>query len=105
MDSETEDMMQKCMVSDEYVLDPHTAVGLIGARMISEETSGPVVLLATAHPAKFPDAVRKALAVTPTLPEHLAGLMEREEKAENLPNNLQQVEDFIRARSRVTSGN
>lgn len=103
-DSETLDMMQKCYVSDDYVLDPHTAVGLVGARMLSEETRDPVVLLATAHPAKFPDAVRKAVALTPALPPHLKGLMEREEKIDDLPNNLKQVQDFIRARSRVTAG-
>lgn len=104
-DSETLDMMRECHASDDYVLDPHTAVGLVGARMLSEETRDPVVLLATAHPAKFPDAVRQAVGLTPSLPEHLKGLMERKEKIDNLPNELRQVQDFIRARSRVTAGN
>lgn len=97
-------MMQKCSVFDDYVLDPHTAVGMMGARMLSEETEGKgtIVLLATAHPAKFPDAVRQGLAFTPSLPNHLAGLMEREEKYTVLENNLRTVEDFIRQRSRVS---
>ena len=103
-DFETLDMMQKCSVFDDYVLDPHTAVGMMGARMLSEETEGKgtIVLLATAHPAKFPDAVRQGLAFTPSLPNHLAGLMEREEKYTVLENNLRTVEDFIRQRSRVS---
>lgn len=104
-DFETIDMMQKCSVSDDYVLDPHTAVGLAGALALSEETEGKgsIVLLATAHPAKFPDAVRQALALTPQLPDHLAGLMDREETMSVLGNELGAVEDFIRARSRVAA--
>lgn len=104
-DFETLDMMQKCSVFDDYVLDPHTAVGLMGARMLSEDTegNGSIVLLATAHPAKFPDAVRQGLALTPKLPSHLSGLMEREEHFSVLGNDLGAVEDFIRARSRVSN--
>jgi threonine synthase len=82
------------------LLDPHTAVGVSAARQIrvrQEDQSGvPVVTLATAHPAKFPDAVIKATGVHPNLPEHLADLLERPERTNNLPNDLAAVQGFVR---------
>jgi threonine synthase len=86
------------------LLDPHTAVGLSAARQIrarQEDQSGvPVVTLATAHPAKFPDAVKKATGVHPNLPEHLADLLERPERTNNLPNDLAAVQGFVRSMAR-----
>ena len=102
-DDETLALIKECFESDGYMLDPHTAVGLKGARAVSEKTDGSVVLLATAHPAKFPDAVEKAIGERPALPEHLADLFEREEKMDVLVNDLKTVEGFVRARSRVTA--
>ncbi len=101
-DDETLALIKECYESDGYMLDPHTAVGLKGARAVSEKTDGHVVLLATAHPAKFPDAVEKAIGERPALPEHLADLFEREEKMDVLKNDLKTVEDFVRVRSRVS---
>ncbi len=57
-----------------------------------------MVALATAHPAKFPDAVEHATGVRPALPDRLADLFEREERFETLANDLGAVEDHIRAR-------
>jgi threonine synthase len=54
-----------------------------------------VVTLATAHPAKFPDAVEKATGVRPELPGKLAGLLDRDEEFVLLPNNLAIVQDFV----------
>jgi threonine synthase len=86
------------------LLDPHTAVGLSAARQIRarhEDQSGvPVVTLATAHPAKFPDAVIKATGVHPNLPEHLADLLERPERTNNLANDLAAVQAFVRSVAR-----
>jgi threonine synthase len=86
------------------LLDPHTAVGVSAARQIrvrQEDQSGvPVVTLATAHPAKFPDAVIKATGVHPHLPEHLADLLERPERTNNLPNDLAAVQGFVRSMAR-----
>lgn len=79
-----------------YILDPHTAVGYAAAEELARLESGPVVTLATAHPAKFPDAVEKAIGVRPELPEHLADLLEREEIVTDQPNDLKTVQDFIR---------
>jgi len=80
------------------LIDPHTAVGLSAARQ-SKGTNYPesqsIITLATAHPAKFPDAVRRATGQTPVLPEHLADLMSRPERIISLPNDLQAVQTFV----------
>ena len=78
------------------VIDPHTAVGVAAARRCPlADESIPVVALACAHPAKFPDAVA-ATGLPPPLPERLADLHEREERLEVLPNDLRIVQDRIR---------
>jgi threonine synthase len=57
-----------------------------------------MVVLATAHPAKFPDAVERATGVRPPLPAALADLFERPERLEVMPNDLRAIQDFIRRR-------
>lgn len=79
-----------------YLIDPHTAVGLYAARAESDRTGSPLVALACAHPAKFPDAVEKATGLRPPLPPHLADLFGRREHVDELPNDLAKVQDFIR---------
>ena len=61
----------------------------------------PVVTMATAHPAKFPDAVERATGIRPPLPEHLADLFDRPERTETIPNDLAVVEDYVARVSRV----
>jgi threonine synthase len=61
----------------------------------------PVVTLATAHPAKFPDAVERATGVRPPLPDHLSDLFERPERTETLPNDLVAVQKFVRSVSPI----
>src|SRR5262249_32786225 len=61
-----------------YLIDPHTATGIRAARQCTEN-GDKVVILATAHPAKFPDAVEEACGIRPQLPVHLADLLAREE--------------------------
>jgi threonine synthase len=76
-----------------YLADPHTAVG-IGAARACREGAGwdlPVVCLATAHPAKFPDAVEQATGVRPALPDQLADLFDRPERYDVLSNDLAAV--------------
>ncbi len=81
------------------LIDPHTATGTSAARRLAGER--PVVTLATAHPAKFPDAVEAATGVRPPLPAHLADLFERPERIVSLPNDLATVQAFVRSVSRV----
>ncbi|MEX2616867.1 MAG: threonine synthase [Alphaproteobacteria bacterium] len=79
-----------------YLLDPHSAIGVASARARRRDSTTPVVVLATAHPAKFPDAVREASGVYPELPPALADLRERPERIEVLPNDLRVIQKFVR---------
>lgn len=82
-----------------YLLDPHTAIGLAAARSERANADTPIVCLATAHPAKFPDAVMKAgkrgAVSEPSLPHHMSDLWSREERYEVLPNDKLMVHKFI----------
>jgi threonine synthase len=78
------------------LIDPHTAVGVAAADKLS--TKAPVVILSTAHPAKFPDAVRRATGQAPPLPPRLQGLYDGVERVSVLPNDLPQIRAFIEQR-------
>lgn len=80
------------------LLDPHSAIGVAAAVAQAGDPDVPTVCLATAHPAKFPDAVEAACGMRPALPPRLADLYEREERCVTLPNNLQSLREFIDAR-------
>ena len=80
------------------LVDPHTAVGLAVAETLAQQDP-PMVTLATAHPAKFPDAVREAAGVTPGLPPRLANLMMAEERMSVLPNDPEEIKAFILKRT------
>ncbi|MCB9982629.1 MAG: threonine synthase [Rhodospirillales bacterium] len=99
--SETLATIRRVYEDTGYILDPHTAVAMKVALDVAPEVDGPVVTLATAHPAKFPDAVERAVGVRPALPEHLADLFDRKERLNELPNDITVVQDFVRARSHV----
>lgn len=77
------------------LLDPHTAVGVGAARATRRDPDVPMVCLATAHPAKFPDAVEQATGIRPPLPERLADLLEREERFDVLPADLAAVQAHV----------
>ena len=86
------------------VVDPHSAVGLHAARlMLERDPSTPVVALATAHPAKFPEAVERAIGRRPELPPHLAAVQSRPERVTILPNDPAAVAKFVRQRARVAA--
>jgi threonine synthase len=79
------------------IIDPHTAVGVAAARDL-KDGPGPVVVLSTAHPAKFPDAVARAIGAPPPVPARLQGLETRAERMEALPRSLPLIRDFISSR-------
>jgi len=82
----------------EYLLDPHSAIGVKAALDSGLDARVPVITLATAHPAKFPDAVRRAgITREVALPPHLEDLFEREERLEVLPNDVSAVQAFMAA--------
>ena len=79
------------------LLDPHTAVGVQSARIVRRSQDMPMVTLATAHPAKFGDAITAAGLDLPDLPAHLADLFERDERYAVVANDLAQVTSYIKA--------
>ena len=81
------------------IVDPHTAIGLCAARAVAIDADTPVVTLATAHPAKFRDAVERACGVRPALPPRLAGLFDRQERFDVLPATLDAVRGYVLERS------
>lgn len=87
-----------------YLADPHTAVGIAAAEDCAGDGAAPVVVLSTAHPAKFPAAVEAACGVTPALPPHMAGLMEAQERYTVLEaGDVASIQDFIRVQQEQTA--
>ena len=80
------------------IIDPHTAVGVAAARAARRDRDVPMVCLATAHPAKFPDAVEQAIGIRPELPAHLADLFDREESYDTAPADLATLQALVRSK-------
>ncbi|MEM7570370.1 MAG: threonine synthase [Pseudomonadota bacterium] len=77
------------------LVDPHTAVGLAAAQAREGSVDGPMVILATAHPGKFRAAVERACGTRPSLPAHMAGLFDREERYEKLANDFDALRAYV----------
>ena len=93
-EEETLETIRTFYEEHDYLLDPHTAVGVNAARQCSA-AGVPVVCLATAHPAKFGGAVTKAIGKPPELPPGLRGLADKESRCEVLDPDVQAVQDYI----------
>lgn len=87
-----------------HVIDPHSAIGLSAAQRLDLDPSVPVVTLATAHPAKFPDAVERATGIRPALPRRVGDLFDREEKYTKLPGTYDAVKAFIMSNATPSDG-
>ena len=83
------------------IVDPHTAVGIAAAEKEPRNPTVPMVILSTAHPAKFPDAVAAACGEQPQLPEWLSDLNQRPERVTVLPADQSAVEHFVLTTSRA----
>jgi threonine synthase len=94
-EDETAATMAAVLRTTGQLVDPHTAVGICAGRACRLDSSTPLIALATAHPAKFPDAVEGATGIRPELPERLADLLERPERYTVLPNELAAVQRHI----------
>jgi len=92
--------IRETLAATGYLIDPHTATGVFVASKNAKPTS-PMVTLATAHPAKFPAAVKSACGIDPALPSWLADLMQREERFDILEPELKAVETFIGQHARA----
>jgi threonine synthase len=84
-----------------HFVDPHTAVGLAVAEKEVRDPAMPMIVLGTAHAAKFPDAVEAACGVRPPLPDWLADLPTRPERVTQMPVDQAKIEHFIKAASRA----
>lgn len=100
--SEAETLDTIALIRDETgeIICPHTAVGVKIARE-HLRPSVPMITLATAHPAKFPDAVEAAIGIRPALPPHMAGLFERKERSTRVENDAEQLKSLILERRTV----
>src|SRR5690606_32361001 len=78
---------------------PHSAIGIAVADRL-RDPAVPMITLATAHPAKFPDAVEKACGIRPPLPARMAGLFERPERLTRVANDLAALEALVQERRR-----
>jgi threonine synthase len=96
-DAGTEQEIARLHEVSGYLADPHTAIGIAAARAHRPAPGIVTVAEATAHPAKFPDAIERAVGIRPKLPPRLADLFEREERFVVLPNDLAAVEAQVRS--------
>jgi threonine synthase len=96
-DDETLAAMRQIFQESGQLIDPHSAIGVAAGRACRRDKTRPMVALATAHPAKFPDAVFLATGIRPSLPPRLADLLQRRERFDVLPNALQEVEAYVAA--------
>ena len=94
-DAATLEVIRSVHAATGQLVDPHTAVGIGAARACRAGGDVPMACLATAHPAKFPDAVEQATGIRPPLPERLADLLEREERYDVLPADLAAVQRHV----------
>lgn len=94
-DDQTKAVIRSVFEETGELIDPHSAIGVAAARARGADKTVPIVALATAHPAKFPDAVEAATGLRPPLPGRLADLFERTEHYDVLPVALAAVEDHI----------
>lgn len=82
--------------SNEYLLDPHSAIGVVAAKNVRRRKDIPMIMLATAHPAKFPEAILKAgYSHELALPHHLSSLFDDEERCQVIDNDLEKVHEFM----------
>ena len=101
-DEGTAKVIEEVFENCEYLLDPHTAIGVAAGRANRKNTSTPMICLATAHPAKFPQAIQDAgIDVDPELPHHMRDLFDREEQYEIIDDEISAVHNFIAANVRA----
>ncbi|MEJ5154801.1 threonine synthase [Gluconobacter wancherniae] len=98
-DTQTSVAMREFYSESLYLADPHTAIGLAAGKRF-KEAGIPMVAAATAHPAKFPDAVFAATGIRAELPPHLADLFEREERYTTMSSEISGLQAAVRAHIR-----
>jgi len=100
-EEETAATIRTALRETSRLIDPHTAVALAVAEKETRDSAVPMIVLGTAHPAKFPDAVEAACGIRPALPDWLSDLPERPERATPMAVDQGAIEKFILAASRA----
>ncbi|ASL40587.1 MULTISPECIES: threonine synthase [Acetobacter] len=95
-DEQTEAEIRNLHQQSNYLADPHSAIGIAAGRKF-RQAGVPMIAEATAHPAKFPDAMVAATGIHPALPVHLEDLFEREERYRTVPATEGAIKDAVRA--------
>ena len=90
-------------VDSAYLMDPHTACGWVALKKAGRGDGAPGVVLSTAHPAKFPDAMQKITGKRPGLPDRLSALMTDAERFVVLDNDLGEVKRYVAGAARAVS--
>ena len=93
----TKDVIKKINKNYNILVDPHTAIGIGVLDKLSND--GINIILSTAHPSKFPEAVKEATGKHPELPPKIKKIIEEEEKFDILPNDLNIIKKFIKERA------
>jgi threonine synthase len=99
-EAEVADAICRVRAESGYLMDPHTACGWVALGKARHRRAAPDVVLSTAHPAKFPDAMAAITGERPGLPARLATLMTSAERTVRLPNDLAAVERFVEKMAR-----
>ena len=103
-EAEVADTIRRTQERCGYLAEPHTACGIFAAGRLPPQSRTPRVVLATAHPAKFPDAMAAITGAGPALPARLGRLMTDPERTAVLGNDLAGIERFIERHARITAG-
>jgi threonine synthase len=101
-EQQTETTIRKFYESTGMLIDPHTAVAIAAAEVEAAQSDAPMVVLSTAHPAKFPEAVSRATGILPEQPERLRAKLGQTERCDIMPNNFARVAEFISATARAS---
>ena len=94
-EEETSATIKEFFTNTGELLCPHSAIGVRVAQALRDRAT-PMITLATAHPAKFPDAVEAATGIRPPLPDHMADLFDRDERVTRISNDLEALKDIIK---------
>jgi len=94
-EQETLEIIKKNYEENNIILDPHTAVGVGAAKKLSFNDC---VVLSTAHPCKFPDAINNAINKHEKLPEKLQHVLDKDENFQVLKNNTEEVKNFVKSK-------
>ncbi len=101
-ESETTDEIRRTWRETGYVLDPHTATGVSAARArLAKNPATPIIALSTAHPAKFPDAIERAIGLRPQPPQNIATRLDAPERFTILENDGARIAEFILQHARA----